>query len=71
MGWADATNVEQARETVAVDGPVPNQDQAMLALVRANHMTHVSHMTSLPILADTCGRIVPPRLHHPCHGQRR
>ena len=52
---------EKALEAVALD-PTPrtNQDQAMLALVRANHhMTHISHLEELlrSILADTIGAL--------------
>jgi HD-GYP domain-containing protein (c-di-GMP phosphodiesterase class II) len=48
---------EKALELVTLDAPVhPQQEQAMLALVRANHhMTHISHLEDLlrSILTDT------------------
>jgi putative nucleotidyltransferase with HDIG domain len=52
---------DKALEIVAFDGAGRlHQDQAMLALVRANHhMTHISHLEELlqSILADTCSAL--------------
>ncbi|HZZ80289.1 MAG TPA: FHA domain-containing protein, partial [Gemmataceae bacterium] len=51
---------DKALEAVTNGAAGLHQDQAMLALVRANHhMTHISHLEELlqSILADTCGAL--------------